>query len=202
MRTPSLRARDRRALALGALVAVPVIGWTLVGAPIARADADRRARLASSRELLARELEIVASADAYPPLLGDARQAMREASPRLFTGGTSGARSASLVAWVQARARASEVRLSEIATVGDSASVAGLRPVSIRIAGRADLEAVLSFISSMERGEKLVRVSGLGISAREESGPEPLHFELTATGYALGDPGAHEVMAVRSGSRP
>lgn len=202
MRTPSLRARDRRALALGALLALPVIGWTFVGAPIARADSERRARLASSRELLARELEIVASADAYPPLLGDAREAMREASPRLFAGGTSGARSASLVAWVQGRARAAELRLSEIAALDDSASVAGLRPVSIRIAGRADLESVLSFISSMERGEKLVRVSGLGISAREESGAEPLQFELTATGYALGDPGAREVVGAGGGSRP
>lgn len=194
MRTPSLGRRDRRALVLGALLAVPVIGWQVIGAPLARADSERRARLASSRDLLARELEIVASAGAYPPLVGDAEHAMREATPRLLAGATAGARSAALVAWVQGRAREAGVRLTEIAPLDDSASVAGLQPVSIRIAGRAELGAVLAFISAIERGEKLVRVSSLGISGEAETNPEALHFDLTATGYALGDTGARAVV--------
>lgn len=191
MRLRSLGPRDRRALVAGVLLAAVFAGWRFVGAPLAHADAERRARLASSRDLLARELEVLASADSYPPLVATASHALRDVMPRLLDGGTPGARSASLVAWVQSRARAAGVRVTEIAPVDDSASVPGLQPVSVRIAGRAVLGAVLAFVSSIEGGDKLVRVSSLGISGEQESETGVLHFDLTATGYVPGDLRAH-----------
>src|SRR5690606_21878341 len=79
-----LSARDRRALELGAAVVMPVLVWMFAGVPDVRALGEARARLEAERDLLARELELVASAPAHLADAERATQGLLNAAPRLF----------------------------------------------------------------------------------------------------------------------
>lgn len=185
MRRPTLSQRDRRALLAGALLAVPMAAWPLAGAPLAHGTVDARARLETRRDLLARELEVLASEETYPALADAGARAMREASPRLFEGATAGARSAALVAWVQQRARAAGVRVAEVSPMADSARVGSLAPLAVRVSGTASLEGMLTFLNSIESGDRLARISRLALSVDEASGTTVLRYELGVTGYTV-----------------
>ncbi|HVE78359.1 MAG TPA: type II secretion system protein GspM [Gemmatimonadaceae bacterium] len=198
MRGVTLAARDRRALTLGGLIALPVLLWTLAVAPYVRALADARDQVEGGRAVLARELGVLAAAHQYPALADEGARALRRAAPHLLDAGSAGVASASLVAYVQSRARESRVRVTELAPQSDSAASQGVLPVSLRVEGKGSLEALLTFLQSLEMGPKLVRVDGLEIEATEMIGTgmaegddrtaDVLVFGLMATGFAPAPP--------------
>lgn len=181
MSTRSISARDRRALRFAALVALPYLGWQLVVAPFARASSDASARAESSRGLLARELAVVDAERDLPAWRAESRAALAAAAPQLVAGATPGARSAALIAWLQSRARTTDVRITEASPLEDSTATAGLAAISVRVAGRGALEDVMLFLRALENGTKLVGIRQIGLHRREEG---DLDFDLAVTGYA------------------
>jgi hypothetical protein len=207
----TLTRRDRRALSLGGLIALPVVVWSLALAPYVRAVGDARERLDGDRALLARELEVLASADRYPGLLAQGTRALAQARPHLLDGATGPAAGAALVAYVQGRARASAVALNEIAPQPDSVATQGILPVSLRLDGTGDLEGLLTFLRALESGPKLVSVSEVEIEATEaiaasdaagEEGTGLLAFHLSVTGFASPTPEAAPLARLAAEARP
>ena len=187
MNARALTARDRRALRIAALVAIPYLAWSLATGPLSRAGARASAAVEAARTLLARELAIVAEEREYPARRAEGRRALADAAPRLITGTTAGARSAALIAWLQGRARTTEVRISEAAPLADAVDAAGLAATSVRLAGDGNLEDVMLLLRALESGEKLLRITRLDV---ERAGDASLDFSLDVTGYTVVEPTA------------
>lgn len=188
----SLSPRDRRALRIGALIAVPVMVFTLVLRPYFHALSDARERLVSERELLAREQAVLADADRYPPVIADATSALRGEGPRLFRGVDDLAAASALEGYVadQASRHRVMVERSESRSAGETS--AGLVTVQADFQATGDLQGILSFLRALETGSRLVRVERLGIERRVAATPdeEVLSLSATAQGFSLVAPGS------------
>lgn len=205
MKWPSLTARDRRAITIGAPIGVLALAWTLLVAPYARAVQDVQGQLDADRPLLQRELEMLAAQDRYPAVLDEGRRVLRQAAPHLLGETSRGSASAALVAYLRARAREADVVVTEMAPLEDSSATdGGLAGISLQAEGRGDLKGVLTLLQSLEAGAKLVRVDQLEINAAEPTdapagsdggGGESLTFRFVITGYA---PAAPAVLAALS----
>ena len=86
MNLPKLSSRDRRALLLGTVVLASGVGWTAAVKPYLRAVRGVSSTLASERELLDRELRLLATADQYPAAVEHAGDRLLEVATRLFGG--------------------------------------------------------------------------------------------------------------------
>src|SRR5258708_6417634 len=80
----SLSARDRRALILGAMIAVPVVGYLSVVRPYLRSEASARDAIAAARDLLARETDVVGHASELQPEISRGSSTVMAASRRLY----------------------------------------------------------------------------------------------------------------------
>jgi type II secretory pathway component PulM len=187
----NLSARDRRALALGALGAVVMLVWSLGVAPWLEAVAHTRERLESARDLLAREQQLLAEARGYPALweLGAAR--LLEVAPTLFAAGNDGAAGAALAGYLQTLAKQERVFVLQVEPLPTEDAGGGLTALTVRLRAESDLEGVLRFLDVVEAGPRLVRVRQLQIerptSRSGRSQPGALTVLLTATGYTLSE---------------
>jgi len=193
----NLAPGDRRALLIGAALAAPMALWMLVAAPYLHAVQETRSKLERSRDLLAREQRLLAGARQYPVALAQGTARLAAVGDRLFEGEAEGAAGAALASYLRQRARASNVRLSELKSAPADSTTNGLTAVSLQITGESDLEGVLTFLRSIESGLKLVQVEQLEIESVQPvggpSGPAPgaaapgaevLSFQMTARGFA------------------
>lgn len=186
-----LSRRDRRALALGALVVLPALLWVFGGAPYVRALRSARAELEKERTLLAGERGLVASRDLYPAALDEATERVRALAPRIFSGG-GGSAIAELSGYVRHRANASRVLLSRIAPGEEEELDGGVAAVSLNVEGESDLRGIVSLVHLLESGEKLVRVGRLRIgrlgsvdTGGGDAGWERLFFSLRVSGLTV-----------------
>src|SRR5260221_14310793 len=81
-----LRARDRRAITLGAIVLVMVLGYAKIIRPLRTDIAHDREALHEQRGLLARERALIARAPTLPAARRDVEQALSAEQTRLFSG--------------------------------------------------------------------------------------------------------------------
>lgn len=202
-----LSGRDRRALALGGGVVALALLWTYAAAPYLRALEDVRARLDAARGLLARELELAASAPALAVGVERAAERLRDVAPRLLPGTGDGVADAALADYVRRHAREARVHLASVAPAGagagdaERATAAGIRlqETALLVTGEGDLEGLLTLVARLETGTKLVRVDGLwidaGQAAPQPGGALPLSFRFTVTGWALPHGGASNARA-------
>jgi type II secretory pathway component PulM len=185
MNLRSLTVRDRRALTLGYVAFAPMLSWLLIIAPYTRHLGETRDRLDRSTELLRRELRIVGSARQYAAARIEAQRRLEESRPRLIYATSDVSARATLVGFVDERARASNIEVAAVDATGDSTQVGALRRVSVRVSGTGDMEGILTLIGALESGSPFLAVTQLEIEAGTPStgATEALAFRLVASGF-------------------
>ena len=183
-----MNPRDRRALVLGGAVLVPALLFALVVRPLAGSLGEVREQARMERELLAREMGLLAQAGEYPARLDSARAALRSEAPRLFRGVDGLAAASALENYVGEKAEAARVLVRRSESREGGAEGAGLLSLQVDLQGEGDLQALLTFLRGLDTGRRMVRVDRLAVERREGAGPEtaPLSFTLTVVGYAMG----------------
>jgi type II secretory pathway component PulM len=191
MNLRSLTGRDRRALALGGVAFAPMLLWLLIVAPFTRRMSETRDRLDRSTELLRRELRIVGSARQYAAARTEAQRRLEASRARLIYATSDASARATLVGFVDERARASNIDVGTVDATGDSTQAGALRRVSVRLSGTGDMEGILTLIGALEGGSPFLTVTQIDIEAGAQSGvgPEALAFRLVVGGFrASGEP--------------
>lgn len=179
--------RDRRALALGALVLLPVLVYALVGRPYARALVEARAELAAERDLLTRELALLSLADTLPALGRMATVRVERINARLFE--DAGDLSAlAFERYLLDLAEESRVRVEQSHATVDETAPGELASIEATLRGVSDLEGVLDLLYTLENGTKLVRVERIAlepISTGASGSEKHIAVWITATGFGL-----------------
>lgn len=192
----TLSARDRKAVTLGSLVLVPALGFSLVVRPFLRARRELREQVREQRELLSREVDLVASAHALPAALDAAARALASQQGRLLPGHDALSASAALVSLIGDEARRQGVLLEAIESKPPEPVAGGLVAVPIEVHGRGDLEGLLRWLEALETGPRLLRVQQLSAARLDAGVPrgsgdvETLILTAAVRGYLLaGEPG-------------
>lgn len=189
MKWVALSKRERRALIIGALIAVPIVGWGVGARPYMSTLGEMKSRLANERQLLARELGVLEAAGDYPEELRRSGRALLQASSRLMGGGKPGLASANFARYLQAVAQEERVLLSRVDPKPAEPAGTGLLSLTLMVRGESDLEGVMRFLQSLESGPKLVRLENLRIQSAGGGLPsqemEILSFDFVATAYML-----------------
>lgn len=188
-----LSDRDRRALRLLALVAVPAMLFAFGVRPWLSHMRDLRDRIATERSTLARELALVQAMPTASVAGREAAAAVRSTEPRLFVGRDDVIASAELASYVGGVGAESRVLVQDAGTRPSVISPTGVRTLRVELRGESDLEGIVGFLNALETGEKLVRIDRVDISRAaggrgEEEGVETLSLSAMVAGFALGDP--------------
>ena len=190
MRMPT--GRDRRAIVLGLWVVIPSLLF-VASRPYRTALAEGREQLATQRDLLARELALLADLERYPAAYRTADSALARLAPRLFEEADDVLATARLTSYVAGQALASRVLLLEAESAPTQRTKDGIRVLEADIRAEGDTEGVLRFLQALERGPRLVTVRKLALSRSERSlakgRPAIGIITLTATvnGFAMSE---------------
>jgi hypothetical protein len=193
MKWSTMTPRERRTIAIGALVLLPPLLFIWAVRPYQNSLSDARDQLATERQTLAREKAAITTARQNPELQHVADSAMKVMKPRLFEGKDDVMASAELAAYIGDLARGARVWLQDAGTRPAIAAGDGVRTLRVEIRAESDLLGTLMFLQALERGEKLVRIDRLDISksARgDEKDAETLSIVATVAGFAIGEPSA------------
>ncbi len=197
-----LATRDRRAILLGLAMIIPAAVIVLGVRPFFGALTEAQDRLATERDVLTRELELLESAPALPKHIEEALRKTAAVDLRLLEAASEILAEAQLTDLLESWAVLSRVLLREIESVAPARgeeTPPGFERLRLSVRGESDLEGVLTFLDALESGLLLVRVSGFALEpvlARRETddGPqgEPIptgvvEFQLIIESYLKTD---------------
>lgn len=160
--------RDRRAVLVGAVLLAPILGWKLVVRPYTDALREARAQLTRQRELLSRELQLLADAHLYPAELTRSEQALNEIAPRLFAGPDDVTATAALAYYVSDQARKARLVVQQVETHNAEEIGNGVVRLDMSLRAEGDLEGIVLLLRRLESGPKLVRVEQVSVEAGRE----------------------------------
>jgi hypothetical protein len=163
----SLSRRDRRALLAGAAVVLVALAIHAAVRPALESYADTRERIASQRQLLARELGLLAQAPSYGTFFDRSEEALRGSAATLFGGAEEATATARLATYVGEHARLSGLLLEQSEAGAGELLQEGVLALSLQVRVAGDLEGVLALLRRLETGPKLVRVERLLIERSE-----------------------------------
>jgi hypothetical protein len=187
-----LSSRDRRAVLLGAVVLASGVAWAAIVKPYLRTVREVSVRLAAERELLDREMRLLAAAAEYPAAVEQSGARLLDVAPRLFGGENHTVASAGVIRYVQEGAATGPALLTRLEPLPAEDEGEGLVGLPLRVEGETDLEGLLTLLHLLDAGPKLVRVEDLRVQGRRAvtgDGPEVLDFEFVVRGFALPDSG-------------
>jgi hypothetical protein len=185
-----MNTRDRRAIAVGALVLLPFVLFLWVVRPFRSALSDARDQLETERATLARERAALATATQNPRLQHVADSVMRAMRPRLFEGKDDVMASSELAGYLGDVAERSRVWLQDAGTRPAAPAVDGIRTLHVEIRAESDISGALLFLQNLENGEKLVRIDRLDVSRTrraDQQDSETLAIVATISGFAATD---------------
>jgi hypothetical protein len=198
----TLTARERRTLRIGGTLAVPALlalFWIHGVRPYRAAVADAREAVIAQRDLLARELALLEDAERYPAAYRTADSALLRTAPRLFDETDDVLATARLTSYVAGQALGSRVLLQGAEAQPTQRTREGIRRLQVEITAESDLEGMLRFLNSLERGAKLIVVDAMSLTREERTlmkGKPPmavLVLHATVSGFALAEsPGPRE----------
>lgn len=175
---PTLGARDRRALRLGAWALVPLLIAGAIIRPYVTSLLDHREALASERALLVREYRAVQELANDRRALAALDSELVSLAPRLFSGADVVTASAELGRYANEEAAAAGLHVAQVETESriDSTPVARLgndgsgperaqsaSDLRVSLRARGDIVAIHEFLQAIEAGSKLVRVERIQI---------------------------------------
>lgn len=185
----ALRPQDRRALAIGGVVLVVLLGYSRVLKPgLARLSAERQL-VSDQRALLVREQALVAVAPSLPARAKQANQVLAAERPRLFVG-DSVAASAELTSYASQIATAAGVHLTTI-EARTPVTARGVTRLTADVRGEGSWRQVLAFVRLLEVSGQLVEVSSLRLERGARGGPlggDLVSLSATLAGYSRGAP--------------
>lgn len=158
-----LGARDRRAIRIGVALTVPLILAIFVIRPMGHARDDLRDALDRERELLARELAMLAAGGRLHKALGDRGAHVRAARNATFDGPAPMA-SASLTRQVADIAEESGLAVRSASSRGVSEGGTPLQVVEMDIAAVGDWSSVTRFLAALPEPSKYLGVSSFSLS--------------------------------------
>lgn len=161
-----LSPRDRRALRIGLMLAVPVLAWTLVVRPYRSSLSDLRAQVEAERGLLAREEALLVSADVLPVRAGEAAAHVERVERRLVSGANVALVEGMVIDHLESLAQASRVLLQEIRGMQPARSDAEsevVRPIRLAVTAESDLDGVTRLLHSIEESPMLLHVEELSV---------------------------------------
>lgn len=183
-----LNPRDRRALIIGAILALPAIGYKALIRPFAGAINDARAAVARERSLLERELALLARAPDLPREIAFARDAEGMARRRLFIAEDPIEAASEMSTYVGGALRAGSVTVQQIESGDDKEIGSGLREISLSLRAEGPLDGVLQALGALESGPRLLRVTRVSIerslATPGPGGTESVVIAATVRGYA------------------
>ncbi len=160
-----IRARDRRALWIGALIVMPVLLWRVAVVPYRAALAQGEERATSARELLSREKALLRDAPRLPEMAKAAATRAEDESSRLFGGADTVAATAALASWVRNAAVGAGLRAPQTSAAAVDIVTGGVESVGVDMRAEGSFAAVATWIGLMETGERLLRVERLELAA-------------------------------------
>jgi Tfp pilus assembly protein PilO len=184
----ALSPRDRRALLwLGGIAAAALV-FAFGVKPYFRSLADAREQLSAQRELLAREQAIIGTSSRLPAALRRSQSVLAEQSTPLFEAFDELSATSDLSDDISQAALANRVLVQQIETRKGELLEQGLVALAVDIRAEGDFEGVMHFLSSLERGEKLIRVSALTLAKvdRPVTSGAPDMEVITVTGTMTG----------------
>lgn len=186
-----LSRRDRRALHWAVMLLVPALFFSLALDPYLARLAELRERAHRERELLHREMGLLADRGGFTARYSAAERGLLTVAPQLFGGPDAVSASGALSGYLSGLAvrhrvfvQASETRPAEAGEVGLVKLVVDLRAVG-------DLEGIIGFLDALESGPKLTSVERLLLSRAERLGvgeprdEEVLGMAVTVGGFSL-----------------
>lgn len=179
----TLTRRERRVVALGALVIGPVLLWRAVVAPVMASTANSAERADAAAELLAREQALQRDGPRLPAALANARRLLAAEAPRLFAASDTTGATASLSAWVRSTADAAGMVGIRVESAPVIPAPAGLIAMQVDVRAQAEIAELTGWLARLERGERLLRVERLDITA---DGDGLLAISARVRGYAHG----------------
>lgn len=189
MRSPlaGLKPQDRRALLVGGVMLVLLVGYARVLKPgLARLAAEREL-VSDRRALLVRERALVAVAPSLPARLKQVNQVLTTERPRLFAG-DSVAASAELTAFASQVAQVAGVQLASI-EARTPVTTRGVTRLTADVRGDGTWRQVLAFVRLLEVSGQLVEVSSVRLERGARGGPlggDLVSISATLAGYSRG----------------
>ncbi len=179
-----LTASDRRALTLGSLVLIALLGYAKVIKPAWSTLANERRSLADERSLLARERALISAAPSLPQRQHQTDQILASSRTRLFEG-DSVAASAALTSYVAQVATATGVHLTTIET-RTPATERSLVRLSVDVRGEGTWRQILTFVRLLEVSGQLIDITSLRLDRGPRGGPlggEQVSLAASLAGY-------------------
>ena len=185
--TPGLRRQDRRALVVGAIALVVLLGYSRIARPAFTHMRTAQQTLAEQEALLVRERSLIAATPTFPRAARDVHQALAGESSRLFVG-DSVAATAELSAYVSQLATAAGVHLTTV-DGRTPLTTHGLTRLSVDVRGEATWKQVLTLVHLLETSGQLVDVTNVRIERGPRAGPlggAMVSMAATLSGYSRG----------------
>lgn len=183
-----LSGRERRAIGLGAVVAVSLLLLFRVILPGASRWADREDRIVVQAEQVARMEALVAEAPALRATV-DSLESRREATARRLLEGSTPALAASslqsLISGYAARSGVSVIRVDTDVGADPPPDENGLVEVPLRLSARGDVWGLVDLLFYIESGEKLLVIDELLVGGGRSFGPERQVMSWTLTMHGL-----------------
>lgn len=183
----TMRPQDRRALIVGAIALVALLGyWRIIKPALDRLSTERNT-LREQSALLGRERALVASAPTLPRLQKEANQVLAAERGRLFAGDSVTA-TAELTSYASQVATATGVHLTTIDARTPSTD-RGVTRLLADVRGEGSWQQVLAFVRVLEVSGQLVNVTSIRLErgARGGSlGGDQIALSATLAGYSRG----------------
>jgi Tfp pilus assembly protein PilO len=189
MRSPmsNMRPQDRRALAVGAITLVALLGYSRVLKPALDHLGFERRTLSEQNALLGRERALVVAAPSLPRLQKEATQVLAAERTRLFAG-DSVAATAELTSYAAQVAIAAGVHLTTIEARTPS-TARGVTRLLADVRGEGSWRQVLAFVRLLETSGQLVDVTSLRLERGTRGGPlggDLVSISASLAGYSKG----------------
>ena len=157
VRLDALQPRDRRALLIGLAIIVPVA----VLKPYRAALVETRERIAGERQLLERELELLAGKTELPSRLSGTHKGVQRAEGKLVKAANLTSAENRVTELLEQIAELSRVLLQEVRTVPatrDEKQPDGMQTLRLSLRGESDLEGVVTLLHRIEQSPLLLRI--------------------------------------------
>jgi len=180
--------RDRRALARGAAVVLAAVLLLRVVPTVARVGGSARDRASDRLLALARAETVVRQMPALRDSLATALAGVIALAPQLLDGRTRAEAAATLSALLSLRAGRSGRWVLRLAPAPDTARGA-VQPVKVQAEFEGDAAGLTAFLAGVERGQPLLSVVTLAITAPDavprQGSAEALRVEVEVRGWYL-----------------
>lgn len=191
-RFPSLSAwfqrlsrRERRVVALGALVSILALTTVWAVLPLTRRWGDREVAIAAKESQLGRLRALVQNQAAIQSGLVVRQREGTALRERLLTGATPALAASEVQALLQAYADRSQVSLDRVDVVANpgAADSSGLPAIPVRLSGQGDIYGLSELLTRLQYGGKLLVVDELQVTGGNPSyGPDLLNFSIRVHG--------------------